>query len=305
MKQRVPHWKLLVLLALFVATTAFFTVSSPSQAATNIDPVDHWAWSDSAGWWDFYTTDSVEVTGTELHGYASSSIGDMALNCDSTRNGNICGGSDFKVVNIGATGNLAGCAWNDTLGWIYFWCGDQDCNGVQDSGWVQQCNESNYRVTIDANGDFTDYAWNDIEGWIRFKSSSPNYKVTTSWRAGVRTGYLESSIIDTQKTGGATLTSIIWQGSQPAETSVNFQIAVSNSSSGPWSYEGPGGSTTDYYGAECPTPGIGNAGDNVAICMDKNITLDNRYLRYKVRLQSNTAQTLTPVVNDVILNWEE
>jgi len=311
MKQKVPNWKLLVLLALFVITAAFFTVSSPSIAATNIDPVDHWAWSDSAGWWDFFSTDSVEVTGTELKGYASSSLGDMALNCNSTRIGDICASSNFRVVNNGASGDFLGCAWNDALGWIYFSCSDTNCNGVEEGGADDICSQSLFQVKIDANGEFTNYAWNDVEGWINFNCANDSscgtsdYKVITSWSVGITTGYLESSIIDTQKVGGATLTSIVWQGSQPAGTSVDFQIAVSNSQSGPWSYEGPGGSTTSYYGAECPTPGIGNVGPNKAICVDKNITLDNRYLRYKTRLQSNTAQTLTPVVDDVILNWEE
>jgi hypothetical protein len=101
------------------------------------------------------------------------------------------------------------------------------------------------------------------------------------------------------------LQSIIWQGSQPAGTGVDFQIAVSQSPSGPWVYKGPGGSTTDYYGRECPIAGISDppAGPNKAICIDKSQVANYRYLRYKVRLKSNVLQTLSPRVDDIILNW--
>lgn len=296
-----------VFTALFFLIGAFVVWNTLGSAETNIDPVDYWAWSDNAGWWDFYNTNTVQVATSALHGYASSSIGEMALNCDSTPNGNICNDSDFKVLNVDASGNLSGCAWNDTIGWISFWCGNYDCQGGN------ICSESNYQVTIDAVGEFHGYAWNDVEGWISFNCDNNNscnssdYKVVTSWRPGRLTGYLISPIIDTQKTGGVILQSIIWQGTQPAGTSVDFQIAVSNSTSGPWTYEGPGGSTTDYYGQECPLIGVSDpaAGPGKAICVDKNLTAGYRYVRYKVRLQSNTTQNQTPKVEDVILNWGE
>jgi hypothetical protein len=115
---------------------------------------------------------------------------------------------------------------------------------------------------------------------------------------------VESSVFDTQISGGGVLQSIIWQGTQPADTSVDFQIATSSSPSGPWTFRGPGGSELFYYGAECPLPGasVPGAGPNKAICVDKNIGTA-RYLRYKVRLISNLLQTQTPTVTDIILNW--
>jgi hypothetical protein len=227
----------------------------------------------------------------------------MALNCDSTPGGNICGDSSFAVKNTDASGNLSGCAWNDTIGWISFDCADYDCQGGN------ICAESDYQVTIDANGNFQGYAWNDVEGWISFNcanNSSCNisdYKVNTSWRTGRLTGYLISSIIDSG--GNVTLNSVIWQGSQPSGTSVDFQIAVATSTEGPWNYKGPDDTGSTWFGAECPTTGVSDpaAGPDKAICLDKDITVNKRYLRYKVRLRSNTVQSQTPVIEDIILNW--
>lgn len=273
------------------------------KAETNIDESDHWAWSDGTGWWDFYSTANVEVGTSTLHGYASSSIGEMALNCDSTPLGNICGASSFAVENTEAAGALTGCAWNDTLGWISFDCADYDCEGGN------ICSESDYQVSIDANGDFQGYAWNDLDGWISFNCANDSscgvsdYKVNTAWRAGRLTGYLTSSIIDSG--GSVTLHSVIWQGSQPSGTSVDFQVAVATSTSGPWNYQGPDETDSTWFGSECPVPGVSDpgAGPDKSICINKNVTADKRYLRYKVRLQSNTAQSQTPVVEDIILNW--
>ncbi len=307
MKQK----QVLIVIGLLVLVGALAFTVRIGTAETNIDATDHWAWSDLSGWWDFYGTDTVSVGTSTLSGYASSSIGEIALNCDTTPGGNICGTSDFKVTNADGGGSLSGCAWNDTVGWIHFWCGDGDCDGSTVEDASSTCASSNFRVTIDANGVFNGYAWNDVEGWVSFNCANSSscgtsdYKVETSWRPGRIAGYLESSIVDTERAGGATLHSIIWEGSQPSGTSVDFQIAVATSASGPWNYEGPNGSGSAWYGAECPVIGTADpgAGPDKAICVDKNITADNRYLRYKARLQSDLKQSKTPEVEDVVLNW--
>ncbi|MDP3975046.1 MAG: hypothetical protein Q8P88_02040 [Candidatus Jorgensenbacteria bacterium] len=303
---RIALWVFIGIVLLLTAFLAF-----RADAATNISATstEHFAWDDVEGWWDFYTTNSVTVFGTRLTGYASSSVGDMSLDCFTTALGNICGSSNYGVCNGpgphatdgtcgsgDASGNLTGYAWNDTIGWISFNCNQSSHGGSND------CASSNYSISIDANGNFSGYAWNDISGWINFNGGS--YKVVTSWRATSTFAYVESSVFDTTLSGGGVLQSIIWQGTQPSGTSVDFQIATSSSSSGPWTFRGPGGSTTAYYGAECPIPSISvpGAGPNKAICVDKNVGAA-RYLRYKVRLRSNLLQTLTPTVNDVILIW--
>mgnify|MGYP000179698466 CR=1 FL=1 len=301
------HYKYYGLIALLILVLlAVFTAEI--KADTDIDATDRYAWSDVSGWWDFYTTNNVEVGTSTLRGYAySPAIGEIVLNCATTPNGDICSDSNFKVTNTDGGGNLSGCAWNDIIGWISFDCADYNCQGGN------ICTESNYQVTIDADGYFNGYAWNDVEGWISFNCSNnsgcsaSDYKVRTNWRPGRMTGYLESSIIDTQREGGATLQSIIWQGTQPSGTSVDFQIAAATSTAGPWNYKGPDGTGSTWYGAECPVVGTSDpgAGPDKAICVDKTLTSDNQYLRYKVRLQSNLAQSQTPVVEDIVLNWSE
>lgn len=282
-----------------------------SRSATNISSTNRWAWSDGSGWWDFNYYGNVQVGTSSLTGYASSSIGEISLDCATSPAGNICGTSNYQVTNPDGSGNLSGCAWNDSVGWISFWCGDGNCDGsgVEDGSSV--CSNSNYRVTIDSNGLFQGYAWNEIDGWISFNCSNngscgnSDYKVETSWRPGKLTGILDSSIFDTAVAGGATLNNLIWQGSQPSGTCTKFQVAVSNSSSGPWSYLGPdaacdgSGDTGGYFGASCPGP---DSPIVVSDC-DRAWIKNNRYLRYRAILESNTAQNQTPRVDDIILNW--
>lgn len=289
--------------------------AADSNPGTNIssNATSSMAWSDISGWWDFHKTHTVIVGTSTLVGYASSSIEEISLDCATSPIGDICSTSDYQVTNPDGSGNLSGCAWNDQISWISFWCGDGDCDGsgVEDAS--STCSSSNYRVTIDANGIFQGYAWNDDEGWISFNCANNNgcgisdYKVETSWRAGKLTAILESSIFDAQIAGGVTLNSIIWQGSQPAGTCTKFQIAASNSSSGPWSFWGPDiacdgqGDTDQFFGATCPGP---NSAIEIKSC-DREWIKDNRYLRYRVTLESNLAQSMTPRIDDIILNWSQ
>jgi hypothetical protein len=306
-------WKIIfwVVIALIVALTIFIAFNSHTAKAspgTNISATstEHFAWDDVDGWWNFYDTDTVIVAGSKLTGYASSSVGDMSLDCYTTRNGNICGISNYGVCNglnathnidgtcsnPGADGYLSGYAWNDTIGWISF-CGGY--NTTQCPGTVP------YGVIIsNTNGAFSGYAWNDTVGWISFSGSG--YGVVTSWRATSSIATLESAIFDTQLQGGGILNYIIWKGELPTTGTgycVKFQIAVSDSASGPWTYYGPGQNANQYFGGTCQAPG-----QIIKIPDADRLWLANkRYLRYKIFLTSDLAQTKTPVVEDVILNW--
>ncbi len=281
------HPSILVLGVLIL--TAWVLGVSKSEAATNISPTNtsHWAWNDFAGWIDFYNTNTITVTSQQLSGYASSSIGDISLDCATTRAGNICGTSNYKVTNDGA-GNLSGWGWNDAYGWISFDCGNYG-----------GCGQSSYRAYIDASGNFFNYAWNDLIGWISFNCAdgglcgASNYKVMTSWVAVSTTGTLDSSTYDTGVVGGAALNSVLWHGSRPPGTSVQFQFAVSNTSTGPWDFIGPDGTSSTYY----------TGGLDVSIKLDSYLLSNYRYFRYRVILVSNQAQTLSPRVDDVIVNW--
>ncbi|MDD3427591.1 MAG: prepilin-type N-terminal cleavage/methylation domain-containing protein [Caldisericia bacterium] len=103
---------------------------------------------------------------------------------------------------------------------------------------------------------------------------------------------LISSILDTGIVGGAGFNSLLWQGALNTGGSVKFQIAFSNSISGPWNYYGPT-STEDWYQ---PNPNISTSFPISGSAVPQN----NRYIRYKVQLStSNTS----PKIDDIIINW--
>jgi hypothetical protein len=299
--------------------------SSPARAiGTNINSSvsSSAAWSDASKWWDFYAPGNVLVQGTRLQGYASSSLGDISLDCATTRIGNVCGTSNYGVCNGpgphnadgtcpngDASGNLTGWGWNDIVGWISFNC-DQSSQGG-----TNNCASSPYKVSIVQNtGDFSGWAWNDLDGWISFNCANhggcgtSNYNVNTLWRATSTAGYLVSSVFDTLDTSGATMSSLIWEGNSPAGTCVGFQIATSSAPGGPWNYVGPSGDNNTYYGAPCSqniTGGMGCAPLDTPVCVNASQLNNARYFRYKAQLQSNLVQTLSPRVDDVILNFSQ
>ncbi|PIR44196.1 hypothetical protein COV23_01180 [Candidatus Wolfebacteria bacterium CG10_big_fil_rev_8_21_14_0_10_31_9] len=252
----------------------------------NIDPILGYAFNDIIEWIDFRTPGNIMVYNDRLEGYASSSVGYIALNCNSTPIEDICASSDFKVSNDG-NGNLTGWAWNDGIGWISF-----------DSASAGSLYP--YQVIIDTGtGEFSGWAWNDNIGWISFNCintsscGAVSYKVKTDWVNYGITGSLISSIFDTGSIDGVTLNSVIWHGTQPSETNVKFQIASSNNPTGPWSYFGPSGSSVDYY--------IGSASSSIPLNLRNHNNV--RYFRYKIFLDSDSSKTLTPQVNDVIINY--
>ncbi len=275
-------------LALALVAASFAVILS-AHAATNISPnvAKHWGWNDTIGWIDFYNTDTVNVNSKNLTGYASSSAGDISLDCHTTEIGDICASSTYQVTNDGS-GNLSGYGWNDVYGWISFDCHNN--NG---------CASSTYQAYVDASGNFQNYAWNDVAGWISFNCANTNgcgtsqYSVATNWVATSTTGTLDSSTFDTGAASGAQLNSFIWYGNEPSSTAVWFQFAVSNASSGPWSFMGPGGDGTTYYMGGSGTPQK----------LDYSLFNNYRYFRYRVVLVSNQTQTLSPQVDEIVVNW--
>ncbi len=105
-------------------------------------------------------------------------------------------------------------------------------------------------------------------------------------------GWVESATFDTQVVGGGAVNSVLWQGTQPAGTSVQFQLAGSNNSTGPWSYIGYDGSGSTYFSPASP---------NVSV----SVTNFNnfRYFRYKLFL--NPYGNSGPTVTDAIVNWSK
>ena len=251
-----------------------------SHAAANIlgSEPNHWAWNDVTGWIDFQFAlgPNVEVTDTNLLGYASSSVGYIALNCN-TSLGNSCAiAGNWLVANDG-TGKLSGWAWNDTIGWISF-CGNAE-GGSTFAGGVWVC------------------------------PASPTYRVQTSWVPSVTApgeDWLISSIVDTCLLGvncGVGLNTIMWKGDNPNGTLVNFQIATDckpgqgtapNCTGGAdgWNFLGPIDSISEYQAALEKPVKINQANH-----------INKRYFRYKVILESCCVPKIGPKVEDVIINW--
>ncbi|MCL5016248.1 MAG: hypothetical protein M1312_01380 [Patescibacteria group bacterium] len=299
-------------LTFFIVAAGFFIFSSSALAATNIDATNHWAWNDNIGWVDFYSTGNVNVSGTGISGYASSTMGDVALDCNTSPNGYICNNSNFQVVNDG-NGNLAGWAWNDNIGWISF-CGNNSGGSTWNgSTWICPAS-STYEVTIDSYGNFQGWAWNDNIGWLSFNCDNTNtcgtvsYLVTTVWSPQA-SGWLESSTFDTGSSG-TTYNSIMWNGTLPTGTSVKFQLATATSSSAAWGgtcssnacnssscdgdFIGPDGTSNSYYtptGPGIPTP--------ITACYANS----KRYYRYIVYLTKSANATGTPSITSVVVNW--
>lgn len=110
---------------------------------------------------------------------------------------------------------------------------------------------------------------------------------TLSLTTTTASGTLVSSIFDTQVDGGASINGLRWSGALNGG-SVQFQFAYSSSSSGPWIFYGPGGSSFQYY---TPT----NSNIPLAITDINNY----RYFRYEIFLNGSS----TPVINGVFVGW--
>lgn len=121
------------------------------------------------------------------------------------------------------------------------------------------------------------------------------------------TGTLDSAVFDTYDGGGVlkgpAYNSIMWRGSQNGSSGkVQFQFATSDSSSGSWTFYGSSGgtcNTTNFYDT---------TGFDVPVELSCSPTQHNnqRYFRYRIQLCSgncSTSGTLSPIVNDVVVNW--
>ncbi|MFA6417327.1 MAG: hypothetical protein WCW61_04000 [Patescibacteria group bacterium] len=117
-------------------------------------------------------------------------------------------------------------------------------------------------------------------------------------------GDLISVVFDsTGNVNGAAYNSIMWRGSLggPAlnQGSVKFQIAASDSSSGPWNYIGAGciGGDSDWYSPDSDLP--------VQLSCYSNLN-NKRYFRYKVRICSSDCVSggdYTPQINEIMISW--
>lgn len=294
--------------ALFIT---LFSLPFFASASTNISSAtnQHWAWNDVVGWIDFYMggTSNITVNASNLTYSASSSVGLISLDCNTAPSWN-CSPYSYGVTNDG-TGNLGGWAWNNTIGWISFYWGNPTSNPNSTSTKTSLCTSygSQCGVYIDSGGNFNGFAWSDTVGWISFTCSgiliggvplcntSP-YSVVSSWAPTPKIGILDSTTFDTSSTG-AQLNSIIWHGSLNGLLSgaVGFQLAASNSTTS-WTFTGPGGttSTSDVYSGDPDVP----------IPIYNYATYSGyRYFRYRIILETDSAESASPEVTGVSIDW--
>ncbi|MFA4999585.1 MAG: hypothetical protein WC519_02585 [Parcubacteria group bacterium] len=314
---------LTLICAAFLA--GFFTVTV--YAATNIDGTypNYFAWSDIVGWFDFYSTSSVDVNSDELNGYAQfgpsgGPYNYLSLNCATGPSGSSCT-VPYGVTND-SNGNLSGWAWSDVLGWVSFDCHNPETGG---SAPDYSCASSLYQVKINPQGDFSGWAWNDTAGWISFNCNqtetgnqcgTSNYKVKTAWVPGPVSGTLESGTFDTNRDTGVAFNYIVWRGELNGGR-VAFQFSASNCENGATNAPdcdanvGWGGSKTSGDGAFLGPNGTTveddvylPSGPNVPVeIKNQSVHNNKRYFRYKVYVETDSGQTATPVIEDVIVNW--
>ncbi|MDD3488141.1 MAG: hypothetical protein PHH35_02200 [Candidatus Pacebacteria bacterium] len=160
-----------------------------------------------------------------------------------------------------------------------------------------------YLIRSANNQVFHQTDWSGGEGQIgpipnpgnRF-GSAVNINFSTEGQITMATTTLDaeliSSILDTGIEGGAGYNSLLWLGSFNAGGNVKFQIAFSNSPSGPWVYYGPS-SSEDWYQLNP------NTGYTFPI-NDSASPQNKRYIRYKVHLSTTGV---SPKVEEVIINW--
>jgi hypothetical protein len=102
-------------------------------------------------------------------------------------------------------------------------------------------------------------------------------------------GTLESSTFDTGSNQVA-YNWLAWDGLEPLNTNIRFQLATSNSPAGPWNFVGPDGSSSTYYTVAAQE------------FINYNHHLNQRYLRYKLFLNSQ-AELQAPVLEEVIISY--
>ena len=144
----------------FITVCCCLSLPSAASAAGNISDTDKYAWSETAGWFNFKPTHGgVTVNSDHLSGYVwAESIGWIKMGVDAGGPYGNTNASDWGV-NRDGSGNLSGYGWSEVAGWVNF-------------------NPTDNQVVIDpATGDFDGYAWCEGVGYIHLQNDAPAYKV--------------------------------------------------------------------------------------------------------------------------------
>lgn len=154
--------------------------------------------------------------------------------------------------------------------------------------WSSSTTSANLGADVYAGGALLDSPNNGSSWTVPYNppSSDAGFKTYIGGITYVFSGSLISSAKDSAPPAGSTQnwTTLSWSSSTPANTTLKFQVAASNSATGPFAFGGPDGSATSYF----TTSGAA--------------TLDhfsgNRYLKYKAFLNTSSS-SFTPVMNQV------
>jgi hypothetical protein len=271
-----------------------------------------------------YLNNQVVKTTTGLSGSISSSTNNIYMGERAGSSIPFTGSiDDVRIYNRALTANEVSSLYNSSVYTRYFSIQDisRDSNGyIVQSGGTNDPSTQKTTVTVSWEGGRqaqmfrylfrkkTSIMWNKdwfggggfdgpvTEATSTFATSSniayitPLHTITLVSTS--TSGWVESSTFDTQVVGGAAVNSVLWQGTQPSGTSVKFQFAGSNVSTGPWSYYGYDGSGTTYFSPASPNVSVGVENVN-----------NYRYFRYKLFL--NPSGNSSPTVTDAIINWSK
>jgi len=166
-----------------------------------------------------------------------------------------------------------------------------------DTGKINPASAGEYAYTLNFNPSGV-----TISGLAAKLSETHRYKPPACGGVYPVDGFLTSAIFDTTgETGGPAYNSIMWLGTlgNGTEGKVNFQLATSDSESGPWNF---------YGGASCGGGDWYSAGPNTPIELNCFSQFNNkRYFKYKIRLCSsadcNTMGSFTPQIDEVVVSW--
>jgi hypothetical protein len=228
----------------------------------------------------------------EYTGMAPSSVYDTySAHTDSS-------GAATALTSFSATGQ-----WSHEL---YFGAATLSASttAISGSGWTPQVGVTNNNTTQDLYvEDIASSSLLTIAATWTSATSTSYADILGIFRSPYLVGYaatgtLDSATFDTKVSGGVQINSFTWQGATPSNSSVKFQFAVSNASSGPWNFEGPDGTANTYFS--------GNAGVPINVLSTSNgYVLFNgyRYFRYRVTLFADSGFAFTPTVSQVVVNW--
>jgi hypothetical protein len=127
--------------------------------------------------------------------------------------------------------------------------------------------------------------------WSADTTRDYNFKVVIAGPYSPATGNVVSSTKDSNPAGGLTpiWSTLSWNGTTPANTTLQFQVAGSNNPGGPFNFIGPDGTAGTFF---TTTPG--------SLAPIYNL----RYAQYKAYL-ATTNSAVTPVLSDVTLCFND